>query len=188
MRQRTGNFRYDCPYLQGCSMPVSENQFERVEVRDRGALKIRRYSIARVAGQNRYSDTVLDEIENIVRGRNLFNDVRLEASLGTLFEQPSTLCGMCPFRARDNQGIRSQVGQCNVSSTVGGLGTREDSVQLLGTKRDLDQIIPVERCEGYAYVKQTIRDGFECLRGARRSEFEMECRKPAFLNRSHLAA
>lgn len=49
-------------------MPVSENQFERVEVRDGHALQIRWYSVACFAGQNRYSDTVLDEIENVVCG------------------------------------------------------------------------------------------------------------------------
>ena len=66
--QGIGNFGYDCSYLQGCSVLVSENQIERIEVRDRDALQIRRYSVACFAGQNCYSDTILDEIENVVCG------------------------------------------------------------------------------------------------------------------------
>ena len=105
------NLRYDPLHLDGCSLPVCQNHLDWLQVGNWAALKIRRHRIARFAGQNCDPDSILDEIENTVRGWHFLDDVRLEPCLRALFEEPSMQRGMRPLRTRDDQGKRSQIGK-----------------------------------------------------------------------------
>jgi hypothetical protein len=55
--------------------------------------------------------------------------------------------------------MRPQVGQFNFSIAVDRSNTRKDGVQSLGTKRDLCEVIAVERREGHAFLYTPDGDG-----------------------------
>jgi hypothetical protein len=112
------NLRYHLLNLEGCFTPVSQNQLYWLQVGDWDALKIRRHTVAGFAGQDRNSDSILDEIENAVGRGQLFNNVRPEPGLLTLLEQPTTQRRMRSFRTRNDQGTRSQVCESYLSGAV----------------------------------------------------------------------
>ena len=66
MSQGIRNLRYHPLDLFGRFTAVCQNQLQWLQVRDWGALKIRRHSVAYFTGQDRESDSILDEIENAV--------------------------------------------------------------------------------------------------------------------------
>jgi hypothetical protein len=173
MPQGICNLRYDLLHLEGCPLPVCQNHLHRLQIGDWAALKIRRHSVARFAGQDCDSDPILDEIENAVRGWHFLDDVRLEPGLRTLVKEPPTQSGMRPLRARNDQGTRSQIGESYLSGALRGFGTGEDRMQALETEWDLFEIVSVERRPCQACLEHATFDGFECFRRAGHPEFEM---------------